>query len=150
MLTAKGILNKNISDLRVLIKEKKISPVEITKASLEAIEKIDPHLNSFISTMGDEALHNAKKEETEIIRGKYKGSFHGIPIGLKDMIHMKDIRTTFASKVFENYKPNYNAEVVEKLKRSGAIIMGKLNMHTLAYGTTGDRSTYGAVKNPYN
>src|SRR5699024_10030916 len=76
--------------------------------------------------------------------------FHGIPIGLKDMIHMKDIRTTFASKVFENYKPNYNAEVVEKLKRSGAIIMGKLNMHTLAYGTTGDRSTYGAVKNPYN
>src|SRR5699024_10491792 len=150
MVEPRGVLDKSIYELGKLIRGKEISPVEITRLSLTRITEKDRELNSFITVMEESALEEAFKAEHEIIRGDYKGPFHGIPVGIKDMMHIEGVKTTFASELYKDYIPNYNAETIVRLKKAGAIIMGKLNMHSFAYGTTGDRSIYGPVRNPYN
>src|SRR5699024_3491762 len=78
------------------------------------------------------------------------GPLHGIPVGVKDMIDTYDMKTTMGSKIYENFVPDKDAEVVKRLKNAGAIIIGKTNTHQFAYGPTGDRSYYGPMRNPYN
>ncbi|WP_078409026.1 amidase [Priestia abyssalis] len=132
------------------IRGKHISPVEVTRQLLERINSINPQLNAFISILQEEALKSAIQAEAEIISGNWRGPLHGIPIGIKDMIYTKNIKTTKGSKIFQEYVPDHDATVVEKLKQAGAIIVGKLNTHQFAYGPTGDRSFFGPVKNPYH
>ena len=142
--------NLSILETSEEIKKKNISPLEITKNLLSRIHKEDKNINSFISILNHNALREAKKAEKEILNNNIKGPLHGIPIGIKDNIFTKNITTTMGSQVYKNYIPDINATVVEKLKKSGAIIIGKLNTHELAYGGTGDKSFLGAVKNPYD
>jgi len=150
MSHSNNVLEWNIAQLSESLQSKQVSPVEITQASLNAIAEKDPELNSFITVMEEEALQKAKQAESEIFSGNYKGYFHGIPIGLKDLIHVKGIKTTFGSEIYHDFVPDYDAEIVKRLEHAGAIIVGKLNMHACAYGATGDRSFYGPVKNPHN
>ncbi len=131
------------------IQTKQISPVEVTKKMLGYI-KLNPKLNAYITLDEEEALVSALQAEQEINSGNIRGLLHGVPIALKDLIYTKGLRTTMGSKIYEDFVPDFNATVVEKLKHAGAIILGKLNMHQFAYGTTGDRSFFGAVKNPYD
>src|SRR5699024_6150968 len=84
-----------------------------------------------------------------IINGNYRGPLHGVPIALKDNIFTKNIQTTMGSGIFKEYLPSYDATVVKKLAAAGSVFLGKLNMHEFAYGTTGDRSYFGPVKNSY-
>lgn len=100
--------------------------------------------------MEKQALEDAKKAEKKLMNETYRGPLHGIPIGLKDLVFTKDIKTTMASPIYKNFIPKKNAAIVGKLKDAGAIIIGKLNTHQFAYGPTGDRSYYGPVKNPYD
>lgn len=132
------------------IQTKQISPVEVIESLIQRIQKLNPSLNAFITILYDEALQQAKKAEQEISLGKTKGALHGIPLGLKDLIYTAGIRTTMGSEIYQNYIPEANAAVVEKLKLSGAILIGKLNTHEFAYGPTGDVSFFGAVRNPYD
>ena len=130
--------------------DKKISPKEIVEHSINNIKKNNPIYNALITVCEEEAIAAATLAEDEISRGIVKGPLHGIPIAIKDVIFTQGIRTTMGSKLYENFVPDYNATVVQKLKDAGAIIIGKANTHEFAFGPTGDRSFFGPCRNPYN
>ncbi|PIC94829.1 Asp-tRNA(Asn)/Glu-tRNA(Gln) amidotransferase GatCAB subunit A [Sporosarcina sp. P26b] len=151
MTKNKDVLAYGLFEVSELIRNKTISPVELMEKMLDRINSIDSKLNSFIEVLSsEEAMRQAKQAEEEIQAGLYKGPLHGIPIGIKDMIKTKEMKTTMGSEIYKDYHANEDAFVVEKLKESGAIIIGKQNTHQFAYGPTGDRSYFGAVHNPYN
>ncbi len=132
------------------LREKEISPVEITRAYLERIQTYDSKINSFITLLPQPALRAARQAEKEICRGKYTGTMHGIPFAAKDLFFTKGIRTTCGSKILKNFVPAYNATVIERLQAAGAILLGKLNMHEFAYGTTSVNPHFGSVRNPWD
>lgn len=131
------------------LKDKKFSSVELTNACLERIKSIEPKLNAFITVTEKEAIESAKKAD-EKIKNRDDSTLLGIPIALKDTYSTKGIRTTAASKVLENYIPQYDATVVKKLKDAGAVILGKTNMDAWAHGSSGENSDFGPTKNPWN
>jgi len=141
--------NLSLGDASKLVRQKKISPVELTKACLARIERLNPTLNAFITITGESALAEAKAAETEIQRGKWRGPLHGIPIALKDLFDTAGVRTTAASALFKDRVPKDDAEVVRKLRAAGAVLVGKTNMHEFAFGGTSVVSHFGAVHNPW-
>jgi len=130
------------------LKNKKLSSFELTKACLKQINK-NKDLNAFITVCEKEALEQAKKAD-ELISKRQDLPLLGIPIALKDLFSTKEIKTTAASKVLENFVPQYNATVVEKIKNAGAIIVGKTNLDAWAHGSSGENSDFGPTKNPWN
>jgi aspartyl-tRNA(Asn)/glutamyl-tRNA(Gln) amidotransferase subunit A len=132
------------------IRAKKISPVELTRSCLDRIELLNPRLNAFITVMAEPALAQARVLEAELHSGKWRGPLHGIPIGLKDLFDTAGVKTTCASAVFADRIPTEDAEVVVRLKRAGAVLIGKQNMHEFAYGATSVPSHFGPVHNPWN
>jgi aspartyl-tRNA(Asn)/glutamyl-tRNA(Gln) amidotransferase subunit A len=125
-----------------------VSPTDLTHACLERIDEHDPILNAFITLTREQALEQARQAEVELAAGHDRGLLHGIPIGLKDLIDTAGVRTTAASGVFADRVPDTDAEVVRRLRAAGAVILGKLNLHELAYGGSGVVSFYGPAKNP--
>lgn len=144
------VLAWDLDTLSSAIRNKEISPVEVTERVLKKIHLLNKELNAYITVLDDQAIAAAEQAENKIMRGEIKGPLHGVPIGLKDFIFMKDIKTTMGSSIYKDYYPSYDASVVTRLQQAGAIIIGKQNTHEFAYGTTGDESYYGAVKNPYD
>src|SRR5450432_2056310 len=140
----------DLSEASRAVQMKEVSPVELTRACLERIERLNPKLNAFITVTGDEALEAARKAEGEITRGEWKGPLHGIPLAVKDLIETAGVKTTAASGVLKNYVPATDAEVVRRLKAAGAILLGKLNLHEFAYGGSGIIGHFGPVRNPWN
>jgi len=138
----------SLAEASELVREKKLSPVELTQACLAWIEAFNPELNAFITVTAEMALAQAGVAEAEIQRGNLRGPLHGIPIAFKDLIDVAGVPTTAASKVFENRVPTEDAEVVRRLKAAGAVIIGKNNLHECAYGGSGLISRYGPAKNP--
>lgn len=130
------------------LKEKKVTSVELVKASLEQI-KANKELNNFITVCDKEALASAKECDKLLAMGK-GGVLTGVPIAIKDNISTTGIRTTCASKFLDNYVPTYDATVVTALKNAGAIIIGKTNMDEFAMGSGNENSAYGRVKNYHN
>jgi aspartyl-tRNA(Asn)/glutamyl-tRNA(Gln) amidotransferase subunit A len=145
-----GPLSLSISELAPQIKARKISPVEVTQAAIAHAKRMQPILNSFITLDEDGALHQAQEAESHLMRGEYLGPLHGIPIGLKDMLLTKGLRTTDGGKPLESYVPDEDAPVVERLKSAGAIILGKENMHEIGFGFVSDNPWYGRVRNPWD
>jgi aspartyl-tRNA(Asn)/glutamyl-tRNA(Gln) amidotransferase subunit A len=123
--------------------------VELTKACLERIERVDPALNTFITVTADAALAEARAAESELARGRWRGPLHGIPIALKDLVDTGGVRTTAASGLFADRVPSRDAEVTRRLREAGAVCLGKLNMHELAYGASSVVSSFGPVSNPW-
>lgn len=132
-----------------LIRRKVISPVELTRACLQRIERLNPVLNAYITVTVEQAMAQAREAETEVRRGRWRGPLHGIPIGLKDNIDTAGVKTTLASAVFKDRFPSADAEVVRLLKSAGAVLVGKQNLHEVAFGTTAAVSYFGAVHNPW-
>lgn len=132
------------------IRMKMISPVELTRACLDRIALLNPRLNAFITVMSEQALDQARALEAELHAGSWRGPLHGIPIGLKDLFDTAGVKTTCASAVFADRIPTEDAEVVMRLKRAGAVLLGKQNMHEFAYGATSVASHFGPVHNPWN
>lgn len=141
---------ESISTVSQFIKEKRLSPVELTNQILKRISKIDTELNSFITVMETDATKQAKLLEEEMMAGKIRGPLHGIPIAVKDIIQVQGQPTTSGSIIFEKWVPDEDATVVKKLKKAGAIIIGKANLHEFAMGATTENPHYGNVKNPWN
>jgi aspartyl-tRNA(Asn)/glutamyl-tRNA(Gln) amidotransferase subunit A len=137
---------KEASDL---IRRKDVSPVDLTQACLARIDRYNKAINAFITVTRDQALASAREMETEMRRGKLRGPLHGIPIALKDNIDTAGILTTAASGVFKDRVPGEDAEVVVRLKKAGAILLGKLNLHEFALGGTSSVTFYGPVHNPW-
>src|SRR5579864_167895 len=140
----------NLADVSESIRQRRISPVDVVTACLERIERLQPDLNAFITVAADSALQAARTAEREIQHGAWKGPLHGIPIGIKDFYDTAGLETTAAFEPFRHRVPRNDAVGVEKLKTAGAIIIGKMNMHTLGMGTTGLESCFGPVANPWN
>ena len=130
-------------------RKKEISPVEVAQAYLNRIDAVDSKVHGFITVTGEEALSAARKAESEILKGNYRGPLHGIPIGIKDQIFTKGIKTTTAQPYGENFVPDYDATVVARLKEAGAVLMGKLNL-TVIGGGGRTYYPYGIPTNPWN
>jgi aspartyl-tRNA(Asn)/glutamyl-tRNA(Gln) amidotransferase subunit A len=139
-----------IQQLSRQIRDRAISPVELTRDCLARIDKLNPTLNAFITVLAGSALDQARRAEQEIHSGNYRGPLHGIPIGLKDIIDTAGTRTTAASGVFKDRIPTEDAEVVRRLRAAGAIILGKQNLHEFAYGGSSMISFFGEIHNPWD
>ena len=137
------ILKLDIAGLKAKLEKKEVSSVEVTKACLQQIEATKD-LHAYITVTADEAIAAARAYDG----GKTSGALAGIPIAVKDNILTAAIRTTCASKMLSDFVPPYDAHVVEKLKRAGAVIVGKTNMDEFAMGSASANSYFGAVKNP--
>ena len=136
------------TELASKIRDKEVSPVEAVEAYLKRIAQIDPKLNAYITVLAVDALAEARQSESDIASGKNNGPLHGVPVGIKDQIHTKGIRTSDASKIRADFVPDTDAAVVDGLKRSGAIILGKLNMTEFAMGDP-ITSAFGVTRNPW-
>ena len=146
----KDLFTKPVEELAPLIKNKSISPVELTKEVLDHAEDSQEKTNAHLAFYRKEAEESAQKAETEIGKGNYRGMYHGIPMGLKDNIFFKNKVTTMASKIHKDFTPSYDATVVSKLKEAGVIFTGKLNMHEYAMSITSNNPHYGPVRNPWD
>jgi aspartyl-tRNA(Asn)/glutamyl-tRNA(Gln) amidotransferase subunit A len=144
------MIDLSISEAAELLRKKKISPVDLATACLDRIERLNPVLNAFITVTHESALAQARAAEDEIQFGKWRGPLHGIPIGLKDLIDTAGVRTTCGSALFADRVPTEDAFVVQRLKRAGAVLVGKQNLQEFAYGGTSASSHFGAVHNPWN
>jgi aspartyl-tRNA(Asn)/glutamyl-tRNA(Gln) amidotransferase subunit A len=149
MATNENLYDKNVTELGNMIRNKHVSPVEVTQSFLDRITEVEPVVNSFITLMSEEALKEAKEAETEVIQNRYRGPLHGIPIGIKDLFNTKGVRTTSGSTIYQNFIPSENSGVVQRLKVHGGIILGKLMMTEFAFGNQGKNFHYGEVKNPW-
>ena len=127
---------------------RRLSPVEVVKELLGRIEADET--NSFIIVTSERALERASRTEKEILAGRYKEPLHGVPIALKDIIYTRGISTTMGSAFYAGHVPDHSATVARRLEDAGSILIGKTNTHEFAYGPTGDRSHFGATKNPHD
>jgi aspartyl-tRNA(Asn)/glutamyl-tRNA(Gln) amidotransferase subunit A len=140
----------SLREAAVLLRTRKISPVELTQACLERIQQFDSRLHAFITLTAEQALDHARAAESEIAAGTWRGPLHGIPLALKDLIDAAGVRTTAASTLFQTRTPQHDAEVVRRLKSAGAVLLGKLNLHELAYGGSGVIGAFGVARNPWS
>src|SRR5580704_7898005 len=136
----------NIQETAGALRDKRVSPVELATAAISRITRLNPTLNAFIAVTADYALMRARQAEKELAAGHDRGPLHGIPIAVKDLFAMRGLPTTAGSKIFENLVPDFDCTVVERLEAAGAVILGKLNMHELAYGVTSANPHFGAVR----
>jgi aspartyl-tRNA(Asn)/glutamyl-tRNA(Gln) amidotransferase subunit A len=132
-----------------LLKAKKISSVELTKAYLDRIKAVDSKVRAIVTVTEEHALEQAKKADEQIAGGK-AGPLTGIPMLLKDNMSTKGIKTTCSSKMLENFVPSYNATVVEKLNNAGAVMVGKANMDEYAMGSSTENSAFFTTHNPWD
>jgi len=149
MNTPSELLELSLTQAAALVKSRKVSPVELVDASLARIARIDGDLHAYISVY-EQAREVAKAADIMQAAGHDLGPLHGIPIALKDNIALKGLRTTAGSKVLSDWLPDHDATIASRLRASGAIFVGKLNMHEFAWGGTSDNPHYGAVKNPWD
>src|SRR5690625_4765945 len=117
----KELIHLSIDQLAPLIKNRNLSPVELTKVVLDHAEASQKKTNAFLTFYREEAETKAKQAEEEIEGGNYRGPFHGIPMAIKDNIFFENKRTTMASKIHKNYISPYDATVISKLRKAGAI-----------------------------
>jgi aspartyl-tRNA(Asn)/glutamyl-tRNA(Gln) amidotransferase subunit A len=127
-----------------------LSPVEVARQALEQAEREQPRLNAFITLLPDAALEAARQSEARYRQGQPLGPLDGVPVALKDLVHMAGVRTTAASKVLDDYVATEDADIARRLQAGGAILFGKTNLHEFAFGPSGDVSHYGPTRNPHN
>ena len=149
-MTSLDLEELTISRVSSQIRQKKISPIELIGLFLERTKGLNPVLNAYVTLTEERALADAGTAEKEIRRGRYRGPLHGVPFSIKDNLATQGIRTTAGSKILSDWVPDHDATVVERLKRAGAIILGKTNMHEWASGSTTINPYYGTTRNPWD
>jgi aspartyl-tRNA(Asn)/glutamyl-tRNA(Gln) amidotransferase subunit A len=139
-----------IAEAARLIERRELSPVELTKACLARIERLDGRINSFLLTRPEAALAEAATAEREIMSGRYRGPLHGIPIGLKDIFNTAGIRTTAHSKILIDNVPDDDAVATRLLAEAGTVLLGKLATHEFAMGGPSFDLPFPPARNPWN
>ncbi len=132
------------------IRAREVSPLELTRAYLERIDRLDPDLNTFVTVMREQALAAAGRCEADIAAGRYCGALHGIPVSIKDSLATAGVRTTAGARHLSDWVPDEDATVVARLKQAGAVILGKTNMNEWAAGCTTINPYYGTTRNPWD
>lgn len=137
-------------ELKERLEAGEITSVQLVREYLERIDEADPAIQAYLYVAREEALAEARARDEERVEGQLKGPLHGIPVAIKDNIAVAGMQNTSASRFMEGYSAPYDATVVKKLKESGAIILGKLNMDEFAMGSATEYSAYGQTNNPWS
>jgi aspartyl-tRNA(Asn)/glutamyl-tRNA(Gln) amidotransferase subunit A len=132
------------------LRERRVSSTELIEASLDSIERRNPEINAFITVLPVRARERAAQADRELAAGTLRGPLHGIPVAVKDLMDMRGVRTTGGALIYDDSPAAADAAVVEKLEAAGAVIVGKLNLHELAYGVNSENPHFGDVRNPWN
>ncbi len=144
------ILELSLTDLSWLIAARKVSSVEALESTLARLRSLDDKLNAFITICAEPALADANRADQEIAAGNYRGPLHGVPVSIKDMFEMNGVLTTGGSKILQDWVPDRDSTLVEKLRAAGAVIFGKTNLDEFGHGGTSTLSHFGPVHNPWN
>ncbi|MGI6083875.1 MAG: Asp-tRNA(Asn)/Glu-tRNA(Gln) amidotransferase subunit GatA [Acetivibrionales bacterium] len=145
-----NVCTKTIMETAQLLRTRKIGAVELVYEYLNKIKAKNPDINAYVTICGNEAVKTAEEAQKLLNKKEDISYLCGIPMGIKDNICTKDIRTTCASKMLENYVPPYSASVYKKLRENGAVLLGKLNMDEFAMGSSSEYTAFGPVHNPWN
>lgn len=144
------LTRKSACELAALIASRAVSPVEVLDQHLSVIARVNPALNAIVTLAADQARDAALQAEAAVMRGEALGALHGLPVGIKDIVHTAGIRTTYGSPLFADFVPADDAEVVARLKRAGAIVLAKTNTPEFATGANTANVVFGATRNPWN
>ncbi len=144
------ITELTVHELQEKLKNKELTITEITKAYIDRINEKEKDVDAFVTILTEEALEETKNLQKKVDNGEITGNFAGIPIGIKDNICTKGIKTTCSSKMLENFVSPYNATVMEKINSENLINLGKLNMDEFAMGGSTEYSYFKKTKNPWN
>jgi aspartyl-tRNA(Asn)/glutamyl-tRNA(Gln) amidotransferase subunit A len=134
MGSATDLSYRSITEAAGLLKERTLSPVELTRACLDRIAAVEPRVRAYVTLLEEAAMAAAREAEVAIGRGDYRGPLHGVPVALKDIFDTKGIRTTASSKVRADYVPTADAAATERLAAAGAVLLGKVTTHEFACG----------------
>ncbi len=145
-----SLCDESAFTLSRMLRSGEISSRKLTESVLERIQERDPILNAFITTTPEEALEASDQSDQRLSQGKAASPLDGIPVAVKDNICTRGIATTGASDILRNYVPPYDATVIERLKRDGAVIVGKTNLDQFGMGSSTENSVFGATKNPHD
>jgi len=132
------------------IKTRRLSPVEIMAAVLHRIERLNPRVNAYCTLVAESAIEQARQAEARVMRKDKLGPLHGVPVSIKDLIFTRGIRTTGGSRIYQNFLPQQDAIVVERLKAAGAIVTGKTNTPEFGWVAITDNPLFGVTRNPWN
>ena len=152
-MLSEDALYLSVRDLGERIRQRELSPVELTESYLDRSERLGPKFNAYATITRDLAMKQAHAAEAEIATGHYRGVLHGIPYAAKDLVAVKDYPTTWGARPFRDQRFDFDAAVIEKLSEAGAILIGKAAMIELAGGlgyTNGYASLTGPARNPWN
>jgi amidase len=138
------------TEARKLIGNKQLSPLELTKSCIDQIERYNPSINAVVAINHEDVLKEAKKAEDDVMAGKELGLLHGLPVGIKDLNPVKDLRSTSGSKLFENRIPDYDDSVVADIRAEGGIVFCKTNTPEFGAGANTKNKVYGATCNPFD
>ena len=137
--------------LAAAIKRKKLSPVEVTRAVLDRIERVNPRLNAYVTITDDQAIRDARAAERAVgKRGARLGPLHGVPFSTKDLVITKGVRTTFGTRFYADHVPTEDAPMVARMKAAGGIQLGKTNTPTFGWIGATHNLVFGITRNPWN
>ena len=146
----RDLVFQSAKKLARLIRTRKLSALEVMKAHIAQVERVNPTMNAIVTFLPEQALKEARKLDAKIARGAEVGPLAGLPIAYKDMIVTKGIRTTFGSPIYKDNVPESDHLLVERLKAAGAITLGKTNTPEFAAGSQTFNKVFGATPNPYD
>ena len=149
-LSDKEICWMTALELTEAISGGEISPVDVLDAVMEQVKRYNPELNAIVTLTGESAIESAKKAEKMVRKGEKLGPLLGVPVTLKDLVFTKGVRTTFGSKLYENFVPDEDAVLVERLKKAGAVIIGKTNVPEFGLIPVTDNLIFGPTRNPWD
>src|SRR5713226_8686491 len=151
MATSDDLCWMPASEMAPAIRRRKLSPVEVMKAVLARIERLNPRLNAFVTLTADQALKDARAAERAVMKkGATLGPLHGVPFSTKDLVITKGVRTTFGTRLFADNVPAEDAPMVERMRAAGAIQLGKTNTPTMGWIGATHNLLFGATRNPWN
>ena len=132
------------------VRERSVSPVELVRAALEAIERTEPRLNAWCELLADQALAQAAEREAEALRGEFRGTWHGVPIGVKDLFLTAGVATRRGSRLYAQSVPTEDSPVVERMLRAGAVMVGKNTTPEAGWKAASNSPLYGVTRNPWD
>ncbi len=150
MANSTEIVYASATKLAAMIRDKQVSPTEVLDAHIARIEEVNPRLNALVTLTLDRARAAAAESEARIARGETLGALEGVPVSIKDTIETAGVRTVSGTRLRENHVPQVDAPVVARLKRAGAVVLGKTNVPECAMDLRSENAVFGRTSNPFN